>query len=191
MHLFYIKIIVYIRSFIPIRFNTSKPLNFFKNILKTGVNKLPDKDLREMSGENSIEVPILPIYKLLVDEGLHPFIVFQIASVIIWMLEDYYYYAVLIFGITVFSVVITIYETRMNMKNLQKMTQFDCKVKLKQKGKSLKLTIYFFICFVLVSQVVSSKFLMPGDVIEIRSGTTLPCDALLLTGFVLIFYSYF
>jgi cation-transporting ATPase 13A3/4/5 len=153
--------------------------------LKSGVSRLPDKDLRELNGENSIEVPVAPIYKLLLDEGLHPFIVFQIASVIVWMLEVYYYYATLIFAITIFSIVITIYETRANMKNLQKMTQFECKVKLKQKGRGLLIMK----CDVLLeSQMVSSKYLMPGDVIEMRGGTTLPCDALLLTGFFFFYW---
>jgi hypothetical protein len=121
------------------------------------VSKLHENELRNLCGENSIEVPITPLYKLLLDEGLHPFIVFQLCSVVVWSLEDYYYYASLILAITIFSVVLTIYETRSNMKNLQQMTKFECDVKIKKKGMSMFiLNIYMHIYNVLVHHYLLS-----------------------------------
>ncbi len=44
-------------------------------------------------GVNTIDVPVKPYHVLLVEEVLHPFYIFQILSVIFWMLDDYYYYS--------------------------------------------------------------------------------------------------
>ena len=45
-------------------------------------------------------------------QAVHPFYVFQIASLILWSLDSYYYYATCIFIISVFSIATTIVETR-------------------------------------------------------------------------------
>ncbi len=45
-------------------------------------------------------------------QAIHPFYVFQIASLILWSLDDYYYYATCIFLISVFSITTTIIETK-------------------------------------------------------------------------------
>ena len=44
-------------------------------------------------GENSIDVPVKPYHVLLVEEVLHPFYIFQLVSVVFWIVEQYYYYA--------------------------------------------------------------------------------------------------
>lgn len=63
-------------------------------------------------GTNSIEIEQISIPQLLVQEAVHPFYVFQIASLILWSLDSYYYYATCIFIISVFSIATTIVETR-------------------------------------------------------------------------------
>jgi hypothetical protein len=45
-------------------------------------------------------------------KAFHPFYVFQIASLILWSLDEYYYYAAAIFLISVFSITTTVVETR-------------------------------------------------------------------------------
>lgn len=45
---------------------------------------------RQMFGDNVIEIAGRTIPQLLVDEVLHPFYVFQIASIILWSIDDYY-----------------------------------------------------------------------------------------------------
>lgn len=45
-------------------------------------------------------------------KAFHPFYIFQIASLILWSLDEYYYYAVAIFLISVFSISTTVIETR-------------------------------------------------------------------------------
>ena len=44
-------------------------------------------------GPNSLDVPVKPYHVLLIEEVLHPFYIFEILTVIFWMIDDYYYYA--------------------------------------------------------------------------------------------------
>jgi cation-transporting ATPase 13A3/4/5 len=50
--------------------------------------------------------------KLLTDEILNPFYVFQIGSILLWCMDDYYYYAFCIFIISAFSITSSLIETK-------------------------------------------------------------------------------
>ena len=80
-------------------------------------------------GSNLIDIEQKSAFRLLVDEvGIqsvtlvwystdwiqvfHPFYVFQIASLILWSLDEYYYYAVAIFLMSFGSIATTLIETR-------------------------------------------------------------------------------
>lgn len=67
---------------------------------------------RLLFGENVIDIEGKSLAGLLVDEVLHPFYVFQIASIILWSVDDYYYYAFAIALISVSSIVSTLIETK-------------------------------------------------------------------------------
>lgn len=43
---------------------------------------------------------------------IHPFYVFQVASIILWSLDNYYYYAFCIGVISMTSIIITLLETK-------------------------------------------------------------------------------
>lgn len=43
---------------------------------------------------------------------LHPFYMFQVASLILWSMDSYYYYAACIFVMSVGSITATLIETR-------------------------------------------------------------------------------
>jgi cation-transporting ATPase 13A3/4/5 len=159
------------KKFLPIRYNPAKPFSYYHEIVVNGNNPKHLEDLLVLNGINSIEVPVTPLYKLLLDEGLHPFVVFQIFSIIVWCLYEYYYYSAVIFVISVVSIIITIITTRSNMTNLKNMTTFDSKVTVIRNGKK---------------SIIFSKQIVPGDVFMVRSQTTVPCDALLLSGNCLV-----
>ena len=119
-------------------------------------------------GKNLIDVPIKNIVTLALDEVLHPFYIFQIISVIIWMADEYWSYATCIIVAAIVSIIISLIETRRNMKKLRDMAHFTCDLVRITPG-----------C---VSERVSSEQLVPGDVIELEDGILLPCDVLLLSG---------
>ncbi|KAL5499439.1 hypothetical protein EMCRGX_G010855 [Ephydatia muelleri] len=120
-------------------------------------------------GPNSIEVPVKPYYVLFVEEVLHPFYMFQLFSIALWMYEVYYYYAASIFVLSTISVFSSLLQTRQNMEQLRNMARHSSMVTVMREGLE--------ICN------VPSNTLVPGDILVIPStGMTMPCDAALLTG---------
>lgn len=137
--------------------------------IRSGIDT-DEKETRErVFGKNDIDIEQKSISQLLVDEALHPFYVFQIASIILWSADEYYYYAACIFLISIASVTATLIETRASMRRLKEVSKFECDVRILRNG--------FW------SSVASSD-LVPGDVYEITDPalTQFPCDSLLLTG---------
>ena len=124
---------------------------------------------RAIYGINEIYIQIRSWYRLLLEEILHPFYVFQVASMILWFFDEYYYYAVCIFAISTLSILLTLHETRRNLFRLREMTLFVCDVKVLRDGEWI---------------TVSSRDLVPGDIMKIdhEMMNTMPCDAVLLKG---------
>lgn len=120
-------------------------------------------------GRNMIDIAEKSVGQLLVDEAFHPFYVFQIASLVLWSLDEYYYYAACIFIISVISITTTVLETKATMKRLREVSRFECDVRVLRNG--------FW-------RTVESGELVPGDVYEVTdpSLSQLPCDSLLLSG---------
>jgi len=54
----------------------------------------------------------MPRDKLMSEKIIHPFYVFQVASIILWSLDDYYYYAFCIALISTLSVATTLVDTK-------------------------------------------------------------------------------
>jgi cation-transporting P-type ATPase 13A2 len=120
-------------------------------------------------GSNLIDIEQKSIFRLLVDEVFHPFYVFQIASLILWSVDEYYYYAMAIFVMSFISIAATLFETRATMKRLREISRFECDVRVLRNG--------FW-------RNILSSDLVPGDIYEISdpSLTQFPSDSLLLTG---------
>ncbi|KAF2868504.1 hypothetical protein BDV95DRAFT_579980 [Massariosphaeria phaeospora] len=129
-----------------------------------------ERDYRELVfGKNLIDIAEKTTSQLLVDEAFHPFYVFQIASLFLWSVDEYYYYAACIFIISLISITTTLIETKATMKRLREVSKFECEVRVLRNG--------FW-------RHVDSGELVPGDVYEVTdpSLTQLPCDSLLLSG---------
>ncbi|EAR98781.2 E1-E2 ATPase family protein (macronuclear) [Tetrahymena thermophila SB210] len=143
------------------------------------------KDLVSIYGQNNTEIPDKSTIKILIDEVLSPFYIFQIFSIILWILEPYYYYAGIIFFTSALSCIVTLIETKNNYKKLREMSFFETDVFV-YRGISqyIKLEGGFIIDREISNykQKVSSLDLVPGDIIEIPDGQILPCDVILLNG---------
>ena len=137
--------------------------------LRTGIDGDSRNQRNLVFGDNVIDIEEKSTRQLLVDEAFHPFYVFQIASLILWSLDEYYYYAICIFLISAFSIASTLHETKSAMRRLRQVSRFVCDVRVLRNG--------FW-------RYVPSSDLVPGDVYEVTDpGLTLfPCDSLLLTG---------
>ncbi|KAK2521574.1 hypothetical protein Q9233_010818 [Columba guinea] len=108
-------------------------------------------------GPNLIEVPVKSYARLLVEEVLNPFYIFQVFSIVLWVCDAYYYYAACIFLISTISLGLSLYETRKQSATLQNMAKMSVGVRVRRPEG--------------------------GDCISLPTdGTLVPCDAALLTG---------
>jgi len=138
--------------------------------------KIEESEMRQqLHAQNKIDVEIPSYLNLLIQEVLHPFYIFQICSILLWSLDQYVYYAMCIFIISLISVLVSLYETRKQAESLHNMVantaEGKCTVK---RGDSL--------------QEIESCELVPGDLLMLpRSGSfNMTCDAVLLTGTAIV-----
>ncbi|KAM4693465.1 putative cation-transporting ATPase 13A4 [Discoglossus pictus] len=126
---------------------------------------------RKVCGPNSIEVEIVPIWKLLFKEVLNPFYIFQAFALSLWLATGYIEFAIVLIIITLLSIAATIYNLRMQSVNLHNLVEAHNSMMvtiLRRNG---------------VIEEVESHCLVPGDVIVLTGKKLyLPCDAILITG---------
>lgn len=136
--------------------------------LKDGISQSMQERRVAIFDENNIEIEEKSVVQLLMDEVLHPFYVFQIFSIFLWLADDYYYYALCIFIISFISIVNTLVETKSTIKRLQNISKFKCDIRVWRND--------FW-------KQIDSNELVPGDVFEIDTSlSVIPCDALLING---------
>lgn len=59
-----------------------------------------------------ITINVKSYWRMLIEEVFNPFYIFQVFSVILWSLDDYFYYAGCIVFLTTVSVVTSLFQTR-------------------------------------------------------------------------------
>lgn len=120
-------------------------------------------------GENIIKISVPPVLHLVIHEGLNPFFLFQAYTVILWTLQFYWKFAVIIAITSVISVTVSVWETRRQNRNLRDKMKSESKVKVLRNSREIEL---------------SSKELVPGDQILLPAtgGYIVECDAVLVSG---------
>lgn len=79
----------------------------------------------KLYGYNSVEVEVKNYWTLFVNEVFNPFYLFQIFSIILWSLDEYYQYATCVFLLSATSCMMALYQTKqVNTKHYSKITQF-------------------------------------------------------------------
>ncbi|XP_074955040.1 putative cation-transporting ATPase 13A4 [Phalacrocorax aristotelis] len=126
---------------------------------------------RVICGPNTIDVPVIPIWKLLIKEVLNPFYVFQLFSVCLWFAEDYMEYATAIIIMSLLSIFLTVYDLRQQSVKLHRLVESHNNVMVtvcrNKEG----------------FQELESHHLVPGDMLVLKEDKTLlPCDAILISG---------
>ncbi|KAG2412653.1 hypothetical protein HFD88_010210 [Aspergillus terreus] len=145
------------------------PLWTNAKVMRSGLDA-DDRDSREqIFGTNLIDIQQKSVFQLLMDEAFHPFYIFQLASLLLWSMDQYYYYAACIFIISVVSIGTTVLETKATMSRLREISLFECDIRVLRNG--------FW-------RSVPSQELVPGDVFEVSdpSLNQVPCDCILLSG---------
>lgn len=76
-------------------------------------------DKKSIFGENNTEIPAKTTGKILLEEVLSPFYLFQVFSVLLWYFEPYYYYASVILITSLLSAINELLETKGNYTKLR------------------------------------------------------------------------
>ncbi|NXL62474.1 AT134 ATPase, partial [Chordeiles acutipennis] len=137
----------------------------------SGLTRYQQNVRRVICGPNIIDVPVIPIWKLLIKEVLNPFYVFQLFSVCLWFAEDYTEYATAIIIMSLLSIFLTVYDLRQQSVKLHRLVESHNNIMVtvcrNKEG----------------FQELESQHLVPGDTLVLKEGKTLlPCDAILISG---------
>ncbi|XP_075363280.1 polyamine-transporting ATPase 13A3 isoform X3 [Mycteria americana] len=184
----------YLKKYLPIRYFTHHSVRYFwndsdqnfdvvrdlgeptscssiHNEHSTGLTKRMRDYRKTFYGVNEIVVKVPSNFKLLIKEVLNPFYIFQLFSVILWITDEYHYYALAIVIMSVISIVSSLYTIRKQYVMLHDMVAAHSIVRVSVCRGNKE-----------IEEVLSTD-LVPGDIMLIPSnGTIMPCDAVLLSG---------
>ncbi|XP_070560525.1 polyamine-transporting ATPase 13A3-like isoform X2 [Ptychodera flava] len=124
----------------------------------------------ELYGLNKIGINQRSILVLFVVEALNPFYIFQLYSVLLWIIGyQYYYFSVAIVVMSIIFISVAVYTTRKLSNMLRKMVESSAKVTVFRRGG--------------ICEEINEQKLVPGDVIVMPlTGCMMTCDAVLISG---------
>ena len=71
-----------------------------------------------LHGYNTMAVDVKSYWRILIDEVLNPFYLFEVFSMIVWTADEYLYYAGCIFVVSIISLAVALYEIRKVSSNM-------------------------------------------------------------------------
>ncbi|KJE93443.1 ATPase type 13A [Capsaspora owczarzaki ATCC 30864] len=146
-----------------------RPLSFYR--AARGLSDETEVERTERKyGPNKFDIPIPPFSQLFKEHATAPFFVFQVFCVLLWCLDEYWYYSVFTL---VMLVVFEATVVQQRLRNLRELRQMRLK----------RYQIYVFRDR--KWRQIPSDRILPGDLCSFtrhQDDTAMPCDALLLSG---------
>jgi cation-transporting ATPase 13A3/4/5 len=164
-------------NFLSMKFKIKTTQETLHTTFLNGLNTEEVTYQQKVFGICDLDIEIDGVIKLLLKEVTTPFYIFQLFSVILWFSNNYAKFATIIVITTIISLIVSVYETRSNLLNIQKMAKYSCDVSvIRQNEKGIREEVK-----------ISSRELVPGDLVEIpEDGLALPCDIILMNGTVIL-----
>ena len=181
-YLFTFKLFTYIynpttNAFTSVKYNIYHTKEDIYNFMINGLRDNERIYQKKVYGDCDLNFHIDPFLKILFTSSCTFFFAFQIYSIILWNCTEYYAYAGLIAGLTVFDLFEQSITTLLNLKNIRKMAKYSIPVKIYKRTSDGQIETFNDL----------SINLVPGDIFEIPdTGLALPCDCILLSGSVII-----
>ena len=180
--LFTFKLFTYIynpntKGFNSIKYNIYRTKEEIFNLMSNGLNKDERQYQKYIYGECDLFFHIDSFFRALFKNTCNFFFAFQIYSIVLWNVEEYYTYAGLIAAMTLFDLFEETITNQSNLKSIRNMAKYSIPIKIYQKTEDGNYQVF-------EDQSVN---LVPGDVFEIpEDGMAMPCDCVLLSGSVII-----
>lgn len=130
-------------------------------------------DFTNFYGPNEIRINVKSYWKLFSEEIINPFYLFQIFSITLWSLDDYYYYAACVLSLSAISIGTSLYQTKKQSLALRDLVEKSRPEMVTVKCRDREM---FYDCNIAPSE------LAPTDLVVIDNGLVLPCDLLLVQG---------
>lgn len=137
----------------------------------TGIATETDLALtKELYGKNTFDIPVPTFFELLGEHMQAPFFVFQMFSVGLWFLDQYWYYSLFtLFMLIVFECT-TVFQRLRTLNEFRTMSIKPYMIQVYRCGKWAE---------------ISTEDLVPGDLVSVlrtKEDSGVPCDLLLLRG---------
>eukprot|EP00698_Gefionella_okellyi_P018956 TRINITY_DN5755_c0_g1_i1.p1 TRINITY_DN5755_c0_g1~~TRINITY_DN5755_c0_g1_i1.p1 ORF type:complete len:1123 (+),score=238.40 TRINITY_DN5755_c0_g1_i1:34-3369(+) len=137
----------------------------------TGIVYEEHRNRLVMIGPNEIDIRAPTLPRMFMDEIMHPFNLFQVFSVCVWIAIQYFVYSGAIVLMTGISIVTELYSMRKHWNTLRDMAAMSLKVHVIRDSRVME---------------VDSRELVPGDMFHVVNNSVLPCDAVLMHGSAVI-----
>ncbi|CCJ31395.1 unnamed protein product [Pneumocystis jirovecii] len=150
--------------------------------ISKGLSTRARDDREVIFGKNQMDIQEKSVIRLLIDEILHYFYIFQIFSIILWFSDTYYYYASCILAISAMNIIISLINTKKNIRLLRIMSRYISDVRVLRDGVCIYSSLLKFTNIKGVTTLSSE--LVPGDIFDISDPnlSIVPCSSILLTG---------
>jgi cation-transporting ATPase 13A2 len=122
-------------------------------------------------GPGSMILESKGIFDLFLTEVVRPLYFFIVMSCVLWSLEQYWSYGMLIFVTALGGILTNLYQTYKLNQKIHEMAYYETNVNVLRNG--------------MISEI-SSKYIVPGDVVFIKNSMKMPFDGVLLQGSVLM-----
>eukprot|EP00796_Vickermania_ingenoplastis_P010157 gene10157-7112_t len=147
--------------------------NFSHYMHWDGLNSSSQRERQlDIYGPNKMEITIPEFQDLLVDHAFAPLFVFQMFCVLLWCLDEYWYYSLMTAVMMVGMECTVVFQRINNMKTLRNMAEVPVTMIDVIRGGS--------------HQTVRTDELLPMDIVVVPNNSAFPVDALLIKGTVVV-----
>nr|CDS30555.1 cation transporting ATPase 13A1 [Hymenolepis microstoma] len=128
------------------------------------------KIAKETYGDNHLRLTVPPFRELFLERATAPFFVFQVFSVFLWCLDEYWLYPIMTLGLLILFESGLVMQQLKNLREIRSMSAQPYKVNVYRNKKWM---------------LLSSEEIVAGDIVSVTQSVhekLIPCDLLLLRG---------